>query len=703
MVFENQSINEINRYIESSTEDIDITLKGHFYGTLRIENKHNIKISVHGENAFLSGVKTVYTTCERFNDNIYMLSLSEQDPVERIWINGQAFHMARYPNITAENKTQLYCSLAEAKERLKYCANTDGAYLRGLHSAEWGGNSYKISRMSDGGLDMKWVGNNNRGSQIHKNKVILENVFEELDAPNEFYYDCLRKVLYFYSDTKPDGVLEIEYAVNQSLLEIVDNTCEIEISNLSFEKTDNSMYKGNWKRYLRSDWAYNDCSCVNIYNSSNIVFKNCSFYDLGNTAVLIKDDSQNIKIDSCDFQNSFSNGILILGNKDSTYCTSCWDNDNHIVYMESADKKGARNDKYPKNIVIHNCLFEWLGLNDLQSAGVCISLAHKVTVSQSTFRHLPRAGINISENAFGGHRIINNDLWDCVRETGDHGLFNSWGRDRFWSLKKFDTVGKYGKIKKPYAFFDMPDRNQIISNRVMGNGSFGIDLDDGSSGYDIKNNLCIGVSIKLREGFARLVENNVIINAPFDYHCAYFGNDDIIRNNMVCNDVPIKRVLINKGSNTLFENNYHICQNPSDSVIFNGISGVSAEDVLCGNFTLSGVSKLSDDYGKTGEESPLVDLSIQAKNAERAISLLYTISTVDDGIRTACAAPDYDGIFISRVLPFCRLYYKFGIHKGDLILEIDNQRPTLHSFRNALKGAECITIIRDQKVTVLTA
>ena len=39
-----------------------------------------------------------------------------------------------------------------------------------------------------------------------------------------------------------------------------------------------------------------------------------------------------------------------------------------------------------------------------------------------------------------------------------------------------------------------------------------IDLDDGSSNYHIYNNICLNGGLKLREGFYRTVENNIIIN-----------------------------------------------------------------------------------------------------------------------------------------------------------------------------------------------
>jgi hypothetical protein len=67
--------------------------------------------------------------------------------------------------------------------------------------------------------------------------------------------------------------------------------------------------------------------------------------------------------------------------------------------------------------------------------------------------------------------------------------------------------------------------------------SWGIDLDDGSSNYQICNNLTIGCSIKLREGYYRLVENNIFIGPfPLARHCCYKENEDIIRRN-ICVDM----------------------------------------------------------------------------------------------------------------------------------------------------------------------
>ena len=65
-------------------------------------------------------------------------------------------------------------------------------------------------------------------------------------------------------------------------------------------------------------------------------------------------------------------------------------------------------------------------------------MAMNITVSHCSIYDMPRAGINIGDGCWGGHVIEFCDVFDTVLETGDHGSFNSWGRDRFWGLKDMD-------------------------------------------------------------------------------------------------------------------------------------------------------------------------------------------------------------------------------------------------------------------------
>ena len=95
---------------------------------------------------------------------------------------------------------------------------------------------------------------------------------------------------------------------------------------------------------------------------------------------------------------------------------------------------GPKTDNYPADCRVEDCLLHGFGVVEKQTAGVEISMSESITVSHASIYDCPRAGINIGDGCWGGHVIEYCDVFDTVKETGDHGSFNSWGRDRYWGL-----------------------------------------------------------------------------------------------------------------------------------------------------------------------------------------------------------------------------------------------------------------------------
>jgi hypothetical protein len=124
------------------------------------------------------------------------------------------------------------------------------------------------------------------------------------------------------------------------------------------------------------------------------------------------------------------------------------------------------------------------------------------------------------------------DVFDTVRETGDHGSFNSWGRDRFW-LPDIKEVDRLVAAHPDLPFLDVVEPVVLRNNRWRCDHGWDIDLDDGSSHYRIENNLCLHGGLKLREGFGRTVENNVIVNDSFHPHVWFADSRDVFRRNLV--------------------------------------------------------------------------------------------------------------------------------------------------------------------------
>ena len=73
----------------------------------------------------------------------------------------------------------------------------------------------------------------------------------------------------------------------------------------------------------------------------------------------------------------------------------------------------------------------------------------------------------------------------------------------------------------------------IRNSRWRCDHGWDIDLDDGSTNYVITNNLCLNGGIKNREGFHRLVENNVMVNSSFHPHVWPSESQDIVRRNIL--------------------------------------------------------------------------------------------------------------------------------------------------------------------------
>jgi len=73
----------------------------------------------------------------------------------------------------------------------------------------------------------------------------------------------------------------------------------------------------------------------------------------------------------------------------------------------------------------------------------------------------------------------------------------------------------------------------LRNNRWRCDHGWDIDLDDGSTNYEITNNLCLNGGLKLREGFYRLAENNIMVNNSFHPHVWYGNSEDVFRRNIV--------------------------------------------------------------------------------------------------------------------------------------------------------------------------
>ncbi|MEQ1798768.1 MAG: PDZ domain-containing protein, partial [Lacibacter sp.] len=267
--------------------------------------------------------------------------------------------------------------------------------------------------------------------------------------------------------------------------------------------------------------------------------KNCTLTNLGGNAIFFNKYNRNCTVSGCLISNIGASAVCFVGDPNAVRSPS-FEYHQFVPLAQIDQTPGPKTNNYPAECTLYNNLMFELGYVEKQSAGVQLSMCQSITVSHNTIDDVPRAGINVSEGTWGGHIIEYNDVFNTVKESGDHGSFNSWGRDRYWHPDKnvLDTI-----VENHYdlTMLDVVKPIIIRNNRFRCDHGWDIDLDDGSSNYIISNNLCLNGGIKLREGVNRVVENNIMINNTFHPHVWFTNSNDVFRHNIVTTDYqPIR-------------------------------------------------------------------------------------------------------------------------------------------------------------------
>ncbi|MHB1153883.1 MAG: right-handed parallel beta-helix repeat-containing protein [Eubacteriales bacterium] len=551
-------------------------------GTYRLDEPIIIKgknITVIGEdNCHITGCKQLTPEIKSYNDRIKYFYVDSE--VDGLTINGLKYTMSRCPKYDESIEIlNGYSADCTSRERVKSWENPKGGYLHVLHKHLWGGYQYEITGKTDEGeLTLTGGHQNNRQLGMHDTYRYVENIFECMTDGGEWYFNKEKMTVYFIPFDNAD-ICEVEVISAVHLIEF--RGCKnVTIKNIKFSKTARTFMKP-YDTLLRSDWTIYREGSLYFTDSQDCTVETCDFNEIGSNAVFVDGDNENITVKGCIIKNIGASGVCFVGRTESVH-SPYYSFDHPRSLKDISLESGPKSNGYPKNCRIEDCLITRIGRIEKQTAGVQISMAMGITVSHCSIYDVPRAGINISEGTFGGHIIENNDIFDTVKETGDHGSINAWGRDRFWAL---EDVPNDEVIK--YALLDCIKINVITNNRIRCDKGWDIDLDDGSSNYHIKNNLCLNGGIKLREGFYRTVENNITVINSLHLHVWYPNSRDIIRENLVFE--PYKPIYMDIPQwGDMFDYNILHDVNSAAACSADELSGISKSDrhsvKVCCNF-----------------------------------------------------------------------------------------------------------------------
>ncbi|MDQ8183583.1 hypothetical protein [Pelagicoccus sp. SDUM812005] len=712
--------------------------------------------------AVLSGGLRLELQWRPYRDGIFQAETPAGLEIDQLFVDGSNQRMARYPNYDANKKTdayQGYAADAFSRERAANWSEPAGGYIHAMHRSRWGGYHYQITgKDAEGEVRYEGGWQNNRQMGMHASQRMVENIFEELDAPGEWFHDADAGTLYYMPEASTDlSKAVVEVVRLRHLVEIYGDLKQPvasmtildpgnEIAGLTLETPETAkpvrwiQFKGirfagarrtfmdTREPLLQSDWAIYRGGAVHLRGTEHILIEDCDFVELGGNAVFVDAYNRNAVIRGNLFKDNGASDVNFVG----SFAAVRSPRFGYLTMphpLESVDREiGPKTEEYPADCLVEDNLMTRCGRVEKQSSGVNISMSSRITVRHNTIFDTPRAAINICDGTWGGHLIEWNDCFETVLETHDHGAFNSWGRDRYWHRagpsgpKDKDDDGKplisYWIEEAPYApFWDAYQTTTLRHNRMQCDHGWDIDLDDGSTNYEIYNNLCLSGGLKTREGYKRIVRNNIVLREGYTCNVPYpKPTQDVFESNIMWGGgYSASKPRLWGGAR-----NRNFMHNPSsegaepwvagqaktgddaDSLYGNaGFMDPSAGDftvaddsptLLVGfkNFPMEGFGVVSERLKALAEEPPLLlpiyvepNTVTKVKHAKVLGAQFKALDT--EAELTATGMDSLRGVLLLAVPKFSPMA-NYGFESDDVVLEVDGANVDSKSFIKVMNG-----------------
>jgi hypothetical protein len=484
-----------------------------------------------GEKVVISGGVKLTPKWTRMEGGIYRTRVEPGLLFDQLFLDGQRQVLARFPNYDPNESPYNGASPdAFSKSRAATWQNPAGGFIHAMHRHHWGGYHYRITgKTSDGEVIYEGGWQNNRQMGMHPKHRMVENIREELDKPGEWFLDSKTNLLYFIpvnASALPTAL--VEAARLKHLVEFTGSqkrpVHHVFLRGFIFRHAGRT-FMDTREPLLRSDWTIYRGGAIVFQNAEHCGLQDCELDQLGGNGIFVNKYNRHINISGCHLHHCGASGICFVGDPKSVRSPK-FEYGQTNDYVEIDREKGPMGPEFPADCIVDDCLIHNMSVVEKQATGVQISMSNRITIRHCSIYDMGRAGINISEGTFGGHLIEHCDVFNTVRETGDHGSFNSWGRDRFWHLKNAPSSELPALSKLD------TDPTIIRNSRWRCDHGWDVDLDDGSSHYEIYNNLFLQGGLKLREGFYRNVYNNIAINNTLHPHVWYDNSMDRVTRNI---------------------------------------------------------------------------------------------------------------------------------------------------------------------------
>ena len=144
--------------------------------------------------------------------------------------------------------------------------------------------------------------------------------------------------------------------------------------------------------------------------------------NIDGNGISINGFQRNLTIDHNDFSWVGDSAMASWGHTGQCLNENC---SHKLPYKVGPDGRGG---EQPIGSIISRNLVREIGIWQKQSSFWFQAVTAKTQLIDNVHFNGPRAGVNFNDGFGGGDLMARNLLLNCVRESGDHGPFNSWDR-----------------------------------------------------------------------------------------------------------------------------------------------------------------------------------------------------------------------------------------------------------------------------------
>ena len=371
----------------------------------------------------------------------------------------------------------------------------------------------------------------------------IENVMEELDMGREWFFDAPARLLVYMPNvtavaggahTTVDAATGLPtgsfVATNLKVLINITGSKQqpahhVAIKGVTLRDTEYTFFDPHGLP-SGGDWALQQQGAITIVGSEAVTVDGCLLTRLDGNAIFIGGYNRNLSITNNEISFIGDGAMAAWGD------TSAALNANGSKTVPGGFKVGpdGRGGEQPRGTLVADNIVHEIGLWQKQSSLWFQAVTAQTTLRNNIFYNGPRAAFNFNDGFGGGDDISGNLLLNCVRESSDHGPWNSWSRVPYITDIRTGKPSIIPEVKKIH-------HNFILATYFSQQA---IDTDDGSAYIEVFDNFFAYGDNGLKSDFGghdNYWHDNVLAYVGNCYHMwsfkgfndRFYGNDCVYR------------------------------------------------------------------------------------------------------------------------------------------------------------------------------